>query len=264
MKYKIDHDYHIHSRLSSCSDDPEQTTKRILEYAAANGMNSISVTDHYWDETVPGAWKWYERQNTEHVKENLPLPQEKGIRFMFGCECEFPKEMIPTISKERFDTFDWIVVPTTHLHMQSIVSSDITDTDVRASLWVNRLEALLNHRLPWHKVGIAHITCGLIYKTDRVAFCKILDTIKDEDMERLFAKAAKLGVGIEINADCMRYADSEAETVLRPYRIAKNQGCKFYLGSDAHHPSQLEAAPDLFMRGIEALGLTEADKFHVK
>ncbi len=264
MKYKIDHDYHIHSKLSRCSDDPEQTTERILEYADVNGMKSVAITDHYWDETIPGAWTWYELQNTEHVSQNLPLPEKEGIRFMFGCECEFPKEMIPAISKERFDTFDFIIVPTTHLHMKSIVSPDITDTDVRAALWTGRLEALLNCELPFHKVGIAHLTCGLIYKTDRAAFCRILNTIKDDDMERLFAKAAEIGVGIEINADCMRYDDSEAETVLRPYRIAKYQGCKFYLGSDAHHPAQLEAAPELFKRGIDALGLTEADKFYIK
>lgn len=31
MKYIVDHDFHIHSRLSSCSDDPRQTPKRIVE-----------------------------------------------------------------------------------------------------------------------------------------------------------------------------------------------------------------------------------------
>ena len=34
MKFRIDHDLHIHSLLSECSSDPEQTTENILKYAA--------------------------------------------------------------------------------------------------------------------------------------------------------------------------------------------------------------------------------------
>ncbi|MBP3370026.1 MAG: PHP domain-containing protein [Clostridia bacterium] len=55
MKYAIDHDYHIHSMLSSCSNDPEQSTERILQYAKENGLKKICITDHFWDERVDGA-----------------------------------------------------------------------------------------------------------------------------------------------------------------------------------------------------------------
>ena len=37
MKFQIDHDLHIHSRLSRCSRDREQTPARILRYAEENG-----------------------------------------------------------------------------------------------------------------------------------------------------------------------------------------------------------------------------------
>jgi hypothetical protein len=33
MRYKIDHDFHIHSGLSSCSSDENQNAERILKYA---------------------------------------------------------------------------------------------------------------------------------------------------------------------------------------------------------------------------------------
>lgn len=33
MRYSFDHDLHIHSQISSCSNHPEQTTERILQYA---------------------------------------------------------------------------------------------------------------------------------------------------------------------------------------------------------------------------------------
>jgi len=33
MKFRIDHDYHIQTKLSTCSRDPEQTCEGILHYA---------------------------------------------------------------------------------------------------------------------------------------------------------------------------------------------------------------------------------------
>ena len=41
MEYVIDHDLHIHSKLSLCSRDPEQTPENILKYGIENGYSSI-------------------------------------------------------------------------------------------------------------------------------------------------------------------------------------------------------------------------------
>ena len=99
MKYTFDHDYHIHSKLSSCSRHPEQTTERILAYARKNSFKTITLTDHYWDETVEGASSWYAPQNTEHIRQALPLPQAEGIRFLFGCETELNKDLTVGVSR---------------------------------------------------------------------------------------------------------------------------------------------------------------------
>ena len=84
MDFKFDHDLHIHSKISSCSNHPEQTTENILAYAKKNGLTAICLTDHYWDERVAGPSGWYAPQNTAHIKAALPLPQAEGIRFLFG------------------------------------------------------------------------------------------------------------------------------------------------------------------------------------
>ena len=89
MRYVFDNDLHIHSQLASCSGDSEQTVERILEYAKSNGLRTICLTDHFWDETVPskagdcGWFGWYAQQNTAHIRQALPLPQSEGIRFLF-------------------------------------------------------------------------------------------------------------------------------------------------------------------------------------
>lgn len=54
------------------------------------------------------------------------------------------------------------------------------------------------------------------------------------------------------------------EALLRIYKTAKIAGCKFYLGSDAHHPKELDAAKGIFERVITLLDLSEDDKFILK
>jgi len=51
--------------------------------------------------------------------------------------------------------------------------------------------------------------------------------------------------------------------VLRPYKIAIECGCKFYLGSDAHTVAGLERAIPEFEKMIDLLGLTEDQKYTV-
>ena len=263
MRYVADHDIHIHSRLSSCSHDPEQTPEVILNYATECGYKYVCLTDHFWDETVEGASNWYSRQDYAHILAAKPLPEAEGIRFMFGCETELDKFMTVGLAREHFDRFDFVIIPTTHFHMENFTIGEeaLATPETRAQVWVDKLDALLAMDLPFEKIGIAHPVCPLIWKGDRAKYLATLDAISEADMHRIFAKAARLGVGIEIN---MSYPDEERDTVLRPFRIAKEEGCKFYLGSDAHHPGGLDNARKKFERVIDDLELTEEDKFILK
>ena len=48
------------------------------------------------------------------------------------------------------------------------------------------------------------------------------------------------------------------------FNVAKDAGCKFYLGTDAHLPREFEGVTELFMSIIDILGLTEDDKFRLR
>ena len=265
-KYKIDHDYHIHSYLSSCSRDDEQTTARMLKYAKENSFSSICITDHYWDSAVEGVSNWYAPQNFEHISKSLPLPYDKDVKFLFGCECEMDKNMRLGMPESRFEDFDFVIIPTTHMHMKNFTVSeaDMGNAPRCAELWVERLDALLSMALPFGKIGIAHLSCNLLNPKSREEALKTLDLIPNYEMERLFSKAASLGVGIELNKYDMMFEDSEADTILRPFKIAKHMGCKFYLGTDAHHPDFFDGAVEVFERAVTMLGLTENDKFYIE
>lgn len=262
MKYVVDHDLHIHSQLSLCSNDPEQTPERILRYAEDNGFKTVCVTDHFWDRSVKGASRWYVKQGFNHIKASLPLPQSDGIRFLFGCETEVNRFQTVGLAAENFDKFDFVIIPTTHFHMlgYTVKKREVATPAKRAETWCYRFDELLKKDIPFKKIGIAHLTCGLICR-DKEQYLQVLNLIPEDTAGELFTKAAALGVGIELNASDMQFKDENADTVLRLYRIAKAAGCKFYCGSDAHHPAVFEKSKAIFERAVNLLELEESDKF---
>ncbi|MBQ6848314.1 MAG: PHP domain-containing protein [Clostridia bacterium] len=269
MKYVLDHDYHIHSSRSLCSGDETWVPERILQQAEESGLTDICLTDHHWDDRVPlldTASNFYRVQNWDHIRTVLPLPQSDKVRFHFGCEIDMDMNYNIGMSKESMDRFEFIIIPTTHMHMIGLTLSE-SDTSFhrRAKLYVERLDALLDKNLPWHKIGIAHLTCHLIGgpRPDFPNHFKILEMISDETFERLFKKAASVGVGIELNTDNLKYTEEQFKNyIIRPYIIAKNMGCKFYFGSDSHRLKEMVPSVERkFKPVVEMLNLTEDDKF---
>ncbi len=262
MKYILDQDYHIHSQLSDCSSDPEQTAAKILKYAEDNDFKEICITDHFWDSHVPGASEWYEPQNFAHISSILPLPQGKNTRFYFGCETEMDKYMNLGISDKSLEFFDLILIPTTHLHMPGFTIEENTlELSKRAVLWAERFAKLLRMDLPFEKIGVPHLTCTLMSETHFEGHIQLIDLIEDATFHELFKKAAKLGVGIELNLPVEKYSAEQFDRIMRPYKVAKLEGCKFYMGSDAHHPGDFVGMKEGFGKMAEYLGLTEEDKF---
>lgn len=214
-----------------------------------------------------GAPEWsyggYIKQNYPHICAAKPLPQSDGIRFLFGCETEMTKDFKVGVAKEHFERFDFVVIPVTYFHMTDFtIPGEYTRPKQKADFWLKKLNALLDMDLPFHKIGAAHLTCGLM-DADREKYLELIDSLDADAMAKVFAKAAKTGIGIELNSDDMNFAETERDTVLRPYRIAKEAGCKFYCGSDAHHPQTLDRAKGIFERTIDYLELTEEDKFKI-
>ncbi len=263
MRFTYDHDLHIHSQLSDCSRDPAQNPERILQYAKDNNLKKIVLTDHYWDERIPGASGWYQKQNTPHIIQSKPLPQADGITFLFGAETDMAADGTIGVDRKTMELLDFVVVPTTHLHMGGFTCRGDEDEYERAKLWVSRYEHLLRADLPFERVGLGHMTCSLIaYKMDHYL---ALRSVSDAEMMRLFRASADRGLGIELNFpaihDGVPITWESHPDELRPYKLAKDCGCKFYFGSDAHHPAELDAEKKNAEIIIDLLGLTEEDKF---
>jgi len=267
MKFVLDHDYHIHSLLSSCSQNPAQTPERILKYALDNNYTSLCLTNHFWDETIPGASDWYAPQNYEHIKQSLPLPQADGVRFLFGAEVDMDKYGTIGISHKVAEELDFFIVPTTHLHMpgftidESIGLETESDWKYRADRYVERWNTLLEADLPFEKMGIAHLTTGLICRGGHAK--DVLRLVPDETFRDLFTRSAKKGLGIELNFTAYNDPVENLWWHFRVFRIAMECGCKFYFGSDAHRPEALDSAYHNFEIIRDTLGLEESQKFHI-
>lgn len=262
MKFKFDHDFHLHSYLSKCSSDPAQTTEAMLAYAERNGLKKICVTDHMW-ERIPYLDEWYKGQDFAHISKSLPLPRSEKVQFCFGAEIEMDKYFNLSIDPKTIDKLDFLIIPTTHMTHYGCTCEENVSEEGMAQLWFDRLAALLHMDLPWYKIGIAHLTCDLL--TGRYPLSargRILRRISRESMRVLFEMIAERGAGFELNfhADCGENKE-ENDYIFSIYELAKEAGCKFYLGSDSHFPNDFDFAPENFRAIIDRLGLEESDKF---
>lgn len=258
---QIDHDFHVHTFLSSCSNDPASTPANILAAAAAVGLRALAVTDHMWDSGVPGASNWYASQDYEHIMQvRKQLPEDRhGIRVFIGCETEYCGNGKIGISRETADKLDFVLVPMSHLHMKGFtISKSVTDSGAVAGLMVERFHEVLDLDLA---DGIAHPFLPLGFK-ERVD--EIVGLISDRQFADCFRRAAKLGVSIECTTGFFpSLSGGEQEgwhdaTFLRMLAIAKRMGCRFHFASDAHSLAGIGTVTKL-APFTEALGFTPED-----
>ena len=270
MKYIVDHDLHIHSNLSFCSGDPEQTKENILKYAEKRGLKHICITDHFWDSELIPLWNgetWYGDQNYSYISSILPLPKSENVKFHFGCETEMDKYLTLGIHPTHFYNFDFIFIPTTHLHSPLAMDKEFFNDNKRKSVfYIERLDKILDSNLPFHKIGIAHLTDHLMGGTGKDNWDNhfaILDGIPDNEFIKVFDKIKLKGCGVELNIAFYKYKTQyEKDAMLRPYKIAKQRGCKFYFGSDSHYPSDFEGLTEMHEEIVDCLNLEESDKFN--
>ena len=264
MRYIIDHDLHNHSYLSPCSrGDSRQTREAIFAYGMTNGYKLLALTDHGWDDKVDdkGARGWH-ANTMNHLRENLPLPQAKDLKFILGCEIDMNRHGIIGLSPEEQENFEYFIISVSHLNLThfTIDPEQVgSDAASRKEYYKMRLHMVLeNDSLPFHKIGLAHFTTGNICNADLFG-CISLFT--DEELREIFSKVAARGIGVELNFPAISYNDEQLAVILRPFRTAKECGCKFYLGGDSHNPEPFRTRKQNFEKIIDLLELEESDKW---
>lgn len=268
MRYVFDHDFHIHSCLTG---GRANTPEVIFNYAKENGLKTVITTDHYWDDRIPTDVNHGDIGN-EEIHSLLPYPQGDGVRMLIGAEADIAPDGTLGANRRTFDDFDFILLSATHLGSSKWFPFDGTPEESipeRAKAYVRRFDAIFNADIPHHKAGITHPVGSVIGPSEEL-YRYVLDAIPDAEFHRLFRTAAQLGIGVEINLASMRnhtlkempqHTPELQPSVFRPYYIAREEGCKFFFGSDTHFPHEFSFKPATAETVIDQLELKESEKF---
>lgn len=233
---KTTQDIHIHTRLSNCGKQ-EAIAADYIAAAADIGLDTVGFTDHMWDSAVPGAPKWYENQNVEHV---LSIREELAeirtdIRVLVGCECEFCREgRDVAITEEAAKRFDYILAPNSHTHMT--LGDERENREAHAYFMMQTFYDIIESKNAKYITSVAHpfnaVCCP--YPVE-----ELYRFYSDEDFYKCFSKAAKVGISMELNPCHIADAGEGDEGLkrleqCRMMTIAKEAGCRFTYGGDRH------------------------------
>ena len=250
------YDLHIHTNLSVCSSDPLQTVENITKYAADNGIYTICITNHVWDCEVPAGNDFYVRQPFSHImKIRDQIPEDThGVRVLIGAEIEYAQHR-PMLRKEYCDQLDFVLIPHSHIHMRGVVLPDsCTNFAMKAQYLKDSFISLINHDVA---DAVAHPFSPLGH--DAYGSRAILSCLTDDDYAECFTLAKQHNTAIELNGTAFWKDWDFPETMYeheRVFSIARDCGCTFTMGSDAHSMDRLpEISKAVAM--ANKLGITE-------
>lgn len=243
---KITHDFHVHTKLSICANETA-TVENYIAHAKRLGIQKIGFSDHFGAKDIPNARGFYRAHPYEHnaeLKDTLAALHEPDIKFYFGCETEYhtPKRDI-ALTEEEAEKFEFILVPNSHTHM--IMPKDyIGNYDKHVEFMIMAYEDILNSPLSRYVTAMAHPfdVCCHTYGSD-----VLIPMISDDTFKRLFDQTAEKNIAFEINISYtknMTPAQIADDCHIRMFRLAKECGCKFIFGSDAHDSSQHDFYPN--------------------
>ena len=258
---KITHDFHVHTNLSLCAK-PTATLEGYLETAKKLGLTKLGISNHFWDAAIPGANDFYVPQDYDHVASLRPAIEKAdvpGLRVYFGCECEYdPWRHGVACTEEVAERFEYMLVPNSHTHMM-MPKEYYHPYEKHAEFMLAAFEEIVDCPLSKYVTAMAHPFEAVACPYDNEI---LIDLIPDDRYRRLFAKAAGKGIAFEINISSMvKKTPEEVEkaSVIRLFRLAKEEGCKFLFGSDIHNVPENLAPFKNAELVADLLSLTEED-----
>ena len=254
----IRQDLHIHTKQSLCaSAKPE--VKDYVANAKAMGLKVIAFTDHMWDNTVPGASSWYQRQDFAHISEirgDIPASDDR-LKILFGCETECDQCGTVGISRELASQLDILLVPNSHTHMKDFVMPAALreDSVKHGAFMVKHFMDIMNSPVAEYITAIPHPFAAVCCPTAQ----EVMNSIPDAELMECFRAAKQNNIAMEINTSSytkMTEEEIRQSSFIRLYSLAREIGCTFTIGSDAHAiPEQYTLQKAEIV--MEASGITE-------
>ena len=236
---RIEHDIHIHTTLSLCAHDGTAKLDAYLELAKKQGIKKLGFADHMWDAAIPGASEgFYKPQDFAHVSQLRQEIRDKdgtdGIKLYFGCEAEYdPWRKDIALTEEVAQQFDFILVPNSHTHMM-MPKEYYEPKERHAQFMLDAFRDIVSSPLAKYVTSMAHPFSAVCCPYDRRV---LYDLITPAQYREVFCMAKEANIAIELNTSGYpidNLAHIMDEPSIRMFDLAKECGCKFTFGSDAH------------------------------
>jgi histidinol phosphatase-like PHP family hydrolase len=231
----IDHDLHIHTYLSACCHDKgNQRPANIVAVAQTLGLKTIGFADHVWSNRQIEPSSWYRPQDErqiERLRHDL-RSVSSPVRILVGCEADTVAPGRFSVTREFATTVDYVGLSCSHLHLKDLVQQPADNTpeavgcllmDLFTSGIDSGVATLIVH--PFFPFGFEAV------------FDRAIASLTDAQFLDAFGLAADRHVALEITISFIPPQPAtpwSIDTPIRVLTLAKQAGCRFTLGSDAH------------------------------
>ncbi len=208
--------------------------------ASVIGIDCIAFTDHIHIDT--------DLSILDNVRSRV-LELNPSIKTYIGCEADIISVGSSVISSELVEKTDFIMAAANHFHDPTISQPQGTD---RASIARHYLE-MFSYAVNLENVDvIAHPFFVMPGYLDPLGPSELTE----RDLAPAIEIAARSDVAMEISRRAL--TPGQAPFIFSFYKLCKEAGLKFTVGSDAHKPSDV-GMTRLVEPLIRELGLTDED-----
>ncbi|MHB0999093.1 MAG: PHP domain-containing protein [Armatimonadota bacterium] len=240
---ELNYDLHIHTHLSPCGRD-EMIPADILKIASDRGMRIIGITDHLYPSTDMDI---FTRTREEITLMRSAMTDAPDVYF--GCEVEVMAPGSTAGSPDLTDRFDYLMLGTTHFQNGITILPDFDNDRDIGQYYLRMFEYAVT--LEWADT-IAHP----FFVFPSVCSRDILNYIDDVDLLPALETAKTNNIAMEISQRAI--VPGQLEFSNRFYRLCKEVGLKFSIGSDAHSLENVGKVK-ILEPFIKELGLTLED-----
>ena len=260
---KVDIDTHLHTPLSKCCFDQQETIENVASLLAGRGYRLLAVTDHVWGHPTVAPNEWYARHPEQGTLEQADYIHTHASEFpltvLASCEADMKAPGIYGITDAMREKLDVIMLSTDHFQLRDFVEqpSEVTPDNL-AKLMMKFFRAAVKES------GAQIFSHPLFTSSYGEYYDRTMDCIGDAELLDALGEAAAKGIALEINAmllyGCVSKDTFKWETLLRVFSLAKQAGCKFTFGSDAHKMEHFNY-DYLSAKMADEAGITEQDIF---
>ncbi len=252
-------DMHIHTPASVCCSSDTQIPDNIIPLLARKGYKKIGFIDHVWDsKDVPPSDFYVTQDGKKHLELHKFIhSREWEIEVWVGCEADMKAPGVFGITHELKEKLDYVAMATNHFHLKDFVEQPADSTP----------RALAQHMLKFFisaaESGLPDLLVHPFYPYGNIdIYDDTISCLSDTELIDAFSVAASNNIAIEINKCYLPQLRPERlfsiETPLRILTLAKQAGCKFSLGSDAHSLETFVVL-DQLQNLAKTLNITKAD-----